>query len=81
MAGQPWFVRRRRAGQYTINPVSRGGWMLLLGYAVALLAITPLLLLGMPVGALNFAAVAVLLSIAFAVIAWRTSVPEGEWRG
>lgn len=81
MVDQPWFVRRRRAGKYTINPVSRGGWMLLLGCGVALLAITPLLLLRMPVGAFSFAAVAMLLSIVFVVIAWRTSVPEEEWRG
>ena len=81
MTDDPWFVRSRKAGRYTINPVARGGWLLLIGYGVLTLASAPLLLLGIPVGLWSFVGVVTLLSIVFVVTAWRTSVPEAEWRG
>ena len=73
----PWFVRVKKGRRCNLRPSSRAGWLITGLYALAMSGLSLLLLIGggepttlMLVG---WAVVATAMTIAFLVIAWRTS--------
>lgn len=73
----PWFVRRRTATSYTINPICWQGWAVTAAFVAASLIITPLATARMWIIWGTLFAVQI---FTFALIAWRKSVPIEEYR-
>jgi hypothetical protein len=73
-ARDAWFVRRQRGASYQIVPRRPQGWLTLVAYIGATLAITPVL---RPPTMVHITAWLVLIAAAtilFSVVVWRTSV-------
>ncbi len=70
-----WFVRRRSAASYTINPISWQGWVVTAVYVITALALTPLAAAQRWV---EWGALLALATLVFVVVAIRTSAPEKE---
>lgn len=80
-SGDPaWFVRTRTGSRYTINPCSRAGWMLLIGFCLYMVLPPILLVTGgsEPLSTARIAVFALLVvvpTILFIVTLIRKSVP------
>jgi hypothetical protein len=73
----PWFVRVKKGRRCNLRPFSRAGWLVTGLYAVAMAGLSLLLLVGEREPAtlmlVAWAVVTTAMTIAFLVIAWRTS--------
>lgn len=81
--GKPWFVRVRSRTSYKINPCSREGWWVVIGYCVFVSIVPQLILLTgghEPSGArwTAFAALLVAPTAIFFVILFRMSLPSED---
>jgi hypothetical protein len=75
---RPWFFRIRHGGRLELRPNSRAGWFVTAAYAVAMVAISVLLLARHEAGPaewIGWALLSMAMTAAFIVTAWRTSVP------
>ena len=75
----PWFVRVKKGRRCNLRPSSRAGWLITGLYALAMTSLSLLLLIGEreppTVMLVGWAVVATAMTIAFLIIAWRTSEP------
>ena len=73
----PWFVRVKKGRRCNLRPSSRAGWLITGLYALAMTSLSLLLLIGEreppTVMLVGWAVVATAMTIAFLIIAWRTS--------
>ena len=73
--GKAWFVRSRSAARYTIEPCTREGWAVVIGYCLALVALTPLLLDPTNTRIIIYVALSVTFTALFCLVAYRMSAP------
>ena len=74
---KPWFVRCRKRGGCSLNPTWPAGWLLTIGFVLAALGLS-LLLVDDGAGAGRWAAWGVLMAattFAYLLTAWRMSAP------
>lgn len=74
--GKPWFVRVRSRANYRISPCSREGWLVVGGYTLFVLLLTPLLLNPTKTRAILYVALFAVSSAIFWLVTLRMSVAQ-----